>query len=129
MPSGLEKIKSELEGLGYNPFYIDTPQGKAVVIDYCVKSGKYRRTQCLIGVSFQEEGYPEYPPHWIHISPPYSDQKGGTTQAYTHTDNKGEKKEWLALSRPPQDFWDKLPTKHIKYYLDYHISRFCKELK
>ncbi len=127
--SALEKIKCELEGLSYSPFYIDTPQGKTVVINYHVLVGKYKGKQILLGFSLQEEGYPEYPPHWIHISPPYNDQKGGTTQTYTHPDNRGENQEWLALSRPPQDFWDQLPTKHIKHYLDLHISRFCKELK
>lgn len=126
--SALERIKSELEGLRYNPFYIDTPQGKAVVINYPVSVGKYKGKQILLGFSLQEEGYPEYPPHWIHISPPYDDQKGGTIQSYC-LDNEGENQKWLALSRPPKDFWDKLATKHIKHYLDYHISRFCKELK
>lgn len=127
--SALEKIESELKGLGYSPFYIDTPQGKAVIVAYHVLTGKYKGKQIFLGFSFQEERYPEYPPHWIHISPPYDDQKGGTTQTYIHLDNKGEKRNWLALSRPPKDFWDELPTKHIKHYLYYHIPRFCKELE
>ena len=127
--SGLEKIENELKGLGFRPFYIDTPQGRAVAIDYTIKIGKYKGRKAKFGFSFQEEGYPEYPPHWIHISPPYNDQKGGTTQTYTRSDNKGVNHEWLALSRPPQDFWDHLATKHIKHYLDYHLFRFCKELK
>ncbi len=127
--SGLKRIESELRSLGYSPFYIETPQGRAVAIDYIIQTGKYQGQKAKFGFSFQEEGYPEYPPHWIHISPPYDDQKGGTTQPYTYPDNRGIPHEWLALSRPPQDFWDQLPTKHIKHYLDYHLFRFCKELK
>ncbi len=127
--SGLERIESELKGLGYSPFYIETPQGRAIAINYKINIGKYKGRKALFGFSFQEEGYPEYPPHWIHISPPYNDQRGGTVQPYNYPDNQGVDQKWLALSRPPQDFWDQLPTKHIKHYLDFHISRFCKELK
>ena len=127
--SGLERIESELKSLGYNPFYIETPQGRAIVIDYTIPTGKYKGQKAKFGFSFQEDGYPEYPPHWIHISPPYDDQRGGTIQLYSHPDDRGNGQNWLALSRPPQDFWDGLPTKHIKHYLDYHLHRFCKELK
>ena len=129
--AGLDRIESELKSLGYNPFYIKTPQGRAVAIDYIIKTGAHKGKKVKLGFSFQEEGYPEYPPHWIHISPPFDDQRGGTTQTYPHPDkdNKEVNLEWRALSRPPQDFWDQLATKHIKHYLDYHIFRFCKELK
>ena len=77
----------------------------------------------------QEEGYPEYPPHWIHISPPYDDQLGGATNLYSGCDPEGVTQEWLALSRPPGEMWDRLVTKHMKSYLDSHITRFCKNLK
>ena len=83
----------------------------------------------LLGFSSQEAGYPEYPPHWIHISPPYDDQLGGVTQPYQCIDNQGRMRNWLALSRPPNDIWDNLAAKHMKHYLDLHITRFCKELK
>ena len=127
--SALEKIKTELKGLGYSPFYIDTPQGQAVAIDYCIPTGKYTGEKIYLGFSFQEEGYPEYPPHWIHISPCYEDQKGGSIQTYKHPNEKGVSIDWLALSRPPKDFWDDLPTKHMAHYLDMHVVRFCKDLK
>lgn len=128
--SSFENIANELKGLEYEPFYIETSQGKATVIRYPIKVGKYTGELVLLGFSFHgEECYPEYPPHWIHISPPYDDQLGGAGAKYEHKDNKGNNQQWLALSRPPKDFWDDLPTKHMSYYLDLHIERFCKNLK
>ena len=120
----LDRITNELKGLGYNPFCVNTPKGPTVIIEYQISIGKYNGEKILLGFSFQEDAYPEYPPHWIHISPPYDDQLGGATDPYQQ-----DGREWLALSRPPQEFWDHLPTKHMKYYLDSHISRFCKGLK
>lgn len=126
--SSIEKIEAELKGLGYTPFFIDTPQGRTAVIDYCIPVGKHAGEKVLLGFSFQEEGYPEYPPHWIHISPPYHDQHGGALP-YNCPDNKGISRKWLALSRPPDALWDNLPTKHMKPYIELHIPRFCKNLK
>ena len=74
--SDVQKVTEELRGLGYDPFTMDTAQGQTVVIRYRVFVGKYKGEQVLLGFSFQEGGYPEYPPHWIHISPPYTDNPG-----------------------------------------------------
>lgn len=128
--SSLEKIEIELKGLGYTPFFIDAPQGRAVVISYCIPIGKYIGKKVWLGFSFQEEGYPEYPPHWIHISPPYDDQLGGS-QPYTLVDEKIEEsaREWLALSRPPKKLWDNLATKTMEQYLRLHVPSFCNKLK
>lgn len=125
----IEKIGSELKGMGYAPFFIDTAQGRTAVIDYCIPVGKHAGEKVLLGFSFQEEGYPEYPPHWIHISPPYDDLLGGSTQLYNETDKEGIIRKWLALSRPPGSLWDNLPTKHMKSYIELHVLRFCKNLK
>ena len=129
MSSSLEKIENELKGLGYSPFHIDnTPAGKAIAIEYTIQIGKYTGKKVFLGFSFQEEGYPEYPPHWIHISPAYDDKLGGATHIYKYPDKTGAQKEWLALSRPPKELWDDLPTKHMRNYLNLHITRFCKGL-
>ena len=61
------------------------------------KTGKNRGEQFRIAISMQETGYPEYPPHWIHISPPVNDGLGGSTSQYKDNDGR----EWMALSRPP----------------------------
>ena len=128
--SSLERIEAELKGLGYHPFIIDsTPAGKTIAIEYIIPTGKYADETVLLGFSFQEEGYPEYPPHWIHISPAYDDKLGGVIHNYKHPDSKGVEREWLALSRPPKDIWDNLSTKHMENYLNLHILRFCKALK
>ena len=127
--SSLERIADELRGLKYAPFFIDTPQGRTVVIRYRIQTGKYDGERVWLGFSLQEEGYPEYPPHWIHISPPYDDQRGGSTNPYSGCGPEGATQKWLALSRPPGEMWDRLRTKHMKGYLDFHITRFCKNLK
>jgi len=127
--SSVERIESELRGLGYAPFSVDTAQGRTAVINYRIPVGKHAGEKVLLGFSFQEEGYPEYPPHWIHISPPYDDALGGATQPYDRTDGRGVVRKWLALSRPPGELWDTLPTKHMKPYIELHLPRFCKNLK
>lgn len=120
----------ELKGLDYTPFRRETSQGETVFIEYHIQTGKYKGKKVFLGFSFQgEEGYPEYPPHWIHISPPYDDQRGGSTQRHSFSDDQGIKRECLALSRPPGELWDKLLTKHMKNYLDFHITGFCTQLK
>lgn len=126
--SNIEQISQELLSLGYEPSYTETPQGKTVVISYKISVGVHNGEIVRLGFSFQEDGYPEYPPHWIHISPPYNDDLGGSIASYQCVDQKKEK-EWLALSRPPQDIWDTLPTKHMSAYLSQHITRFCRNLK
>lgn len=124
----IDIIKNELKGLGYDPFIVNTPKGETIFIDYEIPIGKYTGETILIGFSLQELGYPEYPPHWIHTSPPYDDDLGGAKDPYCFKDNNGNNRECLALSRPPTDIWDNLPTKHMKNYLQ-HVDRFCKNLK
>ena len=126
----LGKIWDELKDLEYDPFHMVTPQGVGVVvINYLIPTGKYFGEEVLLGFSFKKEGYPEYPPHWIHISPPCNDHLGGSVQPYQCPDRNGVQCNWLALSRPPGQLWDNLPTKHMKYYLDFHVNRFLKNLK
>lgn len=126
--SDVDKLMSELEAQGYESFRISSPHGEGIVINYEISTGKREGEKVLLGFAFQEGNYPEYPPHWIFISPPYSDGKSDNG-IFTHADNQGVEQEWRMLSRPPSDFWDRLPTKHMKAYLDVHITRFCSELQ
>ena len=120
----IEKIKAELETLGYCPT-IETMCGReTIVIDYVIDVGSHLGEKVRLGFSFQEASYPEYPPHWIHISPPYFDQERGSEE---HTTANGG--EWRALSRPPGGLWDDLSTKHMKSYMELHVRSFCKRLK
>ena len=77
-----------------------------------------------VGLSFQEEGYPEYPPHWIHVTPPLRDGRGSTEEPYT--DQQG--RAWLAMSRPPGEVWDRLPTKHMTAFMNEHLRKIWKDI-
>ena len=68
--------------------------------------------------------YPEYPPHWLHVSPPLNDNKGGAVETYRTSDGR----EWLAMSRPPGAIWDRLPTKHMSMYIQEHLRRIWKDV-
>ena len=113
MSDSTERVRTELASLGYQPSVFDSPHGKVVTFDYTIETGCHRGKQVIVGVSFQESGYPEYPPHWVHVTPPINDGKCGVVQRYSDTDGR----PWIAMSRPPGDIWDRLPTKHMDAYI------------
>ncbi len=120
MSDSISRVKAELENLGYQTSVFASPVGNVVSFPYTVETGSRRGETIKMGVSFQgSEPYPEYPPHWIHISPPMDDGKNGVIQAYCDAQGCN----WVAMSRPPGDIWDKLPTKHMKVYIDEHLRR------
>ena len=124
MADNVERINSELEALGLSTELTDSPKGRVVSFDYEVNVGSYRGTTVRVGLSMQgKEPYPEYPPHWIHVSPPIDDGRGGVIEQYT--DNRGER--WAVLSRPPGRLWDRLLTKHINGYITDHLRQFWNE--
>lgn len=123
--NALESIAQELQGLGYPSDIVRFPNfsvddGRAVVFLYNVDAGSYRGESYKIGISFQETGYPEYPPHFIHI---YNPPPLKRTAHARHDDGDGT---WSAFSVPPSDFWDNLPIEHknMKTYLNTHVRRF-----
>ena len=72
------RIKRELESLGYETFCFDSSVGEVVVFDYTLEVGSRRGEIVKVGVGFQErDAYPDYPPHWIFVSPPIDDGRGG----------------------------------------------------
>ena len=120
MSDNINEIKRELESLGYKTGLFNSQYGEVITFPYIVETGSYKGKQVMLGISMQgSEPYPEYPPHWIHISPAIDDGKGGVQQ---YSDGNG--REWVAMSRPPQDIWDQLPAKHMRIYLSEHIRRF-----
>ena len=121
MQSDITRVQKELKGLGYKTTVIDTPQGETVVFPYVIESGDHEHQEVQVGLSFQELGYPEYPPHWIHVSPPINDNMGGSV---TYEDSEGH--EWLAMSRPPGEICDKLLTKHMYTYIQEHLRRVLR---
>ena len=125
MYSNIDKIKAELESLGYRTFTFDSPLGETVSFPYKVEVGSHKGERVMLAISMQgAEQYPEYPPHWIHLSPPIDDHKGGSVQTYFDTNGR----EWIAMSRPPAEVWDRLPTKHMSAYLNEHLRLFWNNI-
>ena len=121
MSDNIDQVKRELESLGYETHLSSSPQGEVVSFSYKVESGSYKGKQVTLGISMQgSEPYPEYPPHWIHLTPPINDGKGGAVVRYSDANGR----EWAALSRPPGEIWDQLLTKHMHAYLNGHMRRF-----
>lgn len=126
VPPNVERIHAELRALGYKTRLRDSPQGVTVEFSYEVEAGRYEGRSFHIGISMQgSEQYPEYPPHWVHIHPPIDDDKGGAIVQYDDTEGR----TWTAISRPPGQLWDELPTKHMAAYIQEHIRRLWNGMK
>ena len=123
MSESILKVRAELISLGYELFEFDWQNGRVVAFQYTIEAGSNTGTSVLVGLSFQEEGYPEYPPHWVHVSPPIADHHGGG-HAY-HTDDG---REWLAMSRAPGTAWDRLLQKDMGSYIAEHLRRIWREV-
>ena len=109
MSDSATRVQEELVSLGYETQTFNSGMGVVVAFNYTIETGSHKGKPVLVGVSFQDEGYPDYPPHWIHVSPPIPDGRGGTVQTYELSGSS-----WLAMSRPPGSLWDQLPTKHMR---------------
>ncbi len=118
MSSSLDKIEIELQELGFATTRFTSPHGEVVAFSYVIDVGPFSGTGCQLGVSMQEQGFPVYAPHWIHLSPPISDKQSSGRQ---YADEQGT--PWIAFSRPPT-YWDNLPNKNIKTFLHEHVRRF-----
>ena len=124
MPDSIQRIRDELASLGYEPVVFESPQGTAVSFRYTIETGSYAKQTVNIAVSAPDGEYPEYAPHWVHISPPIDDRRGGALNKYN--DSQGQ--EWLAMSRPPADIWDRLSTKNMRSYINEHLRRIWKDV-
>lgn len=124
MDNNSRRIYNELQAIGRQPDVTETPNGQVITFAYRIPSGTHKGKPVTIGVSRPDGEYPEYPPHWVHISPPIDDGHGGAIERYT--DDNG--REWLAMSRPPNDVWDQKPTKHMTTFINEHLSRIWKDV-
>ena len=122
MNSGLQQVRTELEECGFETYVVPGVPDEIIAFSYTVLTGRYKGKVVDVGLSMQETNYPEYPPHWIHITPKIEDSRGRAGKEYT--DSSG--RDWVAFSRPPADFWDNAPTKHMAVYVDEHIRRFWR---
>ena len=71
----------------------------AVTFDYTVLTGRHKNRTFTIAVGFQEDAYPEYPPHFVYVA----DLRNPQIQIHSSFDHAG--KNWLGFSVPPSDFW------------------------
>ena len=125
MTTNADRIQQELEGAGFTTTRFRAPGGKEVIaFDYTIRAGSHKGETVHVGVSDPDGDYPEYAPHWLHVSPPIDDGKGGAIEHYEMPDGR----LWLAMSRPPNDIWDKLPTKHMSVYVKEHLLRIWKDV-
>lgn len=124
MSDSVDRVRKELDSLGHTTCVFDSPYGTVVCFDYTIETGSHKGEDVYVGLSFQEEGYPEYPPHWVHITPHIPDGKDGVTHGYSDIEGR----EWLAMSRPPGPMWDRLPTKHMASYKTEHLRRIWKDV-
>ena len=90
-----------------------------ITFDYEIETGSLKGQLVTIGIYPQDGNFPEHPPHWVHVTPPIDDGRGGSTQKYRDRRDR----EWLIMSRPPDDIWDQLPEKHMRYYISEHLGR------
>lgn len=123
----LEKVARELRELGFIPEIRRLDGfggGEVIVIDYPVRIGRYKGSTFRIGIGFQEDSYPEYPPHFVLVAALPSSTL--PVHSVHHYDNA----DWSAFSVPPSDFWDTLPSseKSMKTYLNRHLARFWSQV-
>ena len=125
----IEKVAEELRECRFAPQIVTTGEfgaDKVVIIpSYPVASGRFKNRCFDIAIGFQEESYPEYPPHFIYVAG-LTDPKfpvHGSPFRYNDVD-------WLAFSVPPSDFWDALQPamKNMKTYVNRHLARFWSQI-
>ena len=120
----LEQVAEELRDIGLAPRLVEFPdfpaERRAVVIHVEALHGRYKGQTLTLALSFQDNAYPEYPPHFVHLKSSISTEI--TTRHSTH-DFEGE--NWSAYSLPPSDFWDALESsqKNMRTYYRRHLLR------
>lgn len=123
-----ESVCAELRELGYDPEALHNPglvgEGDIVFFDYRVPTGRYRGEVFRVGLSIQDPGYPEYPPHFVLV------RSLPQAALHVHSTCRHEDQEWSAFSVPPGDFWDRLPPaeKTMRTYFRRHLQRFWSQV-
>ena len=124
----LERVSDELRDIGLAPRIIDFPgfpiSRRVVVFDVDVQHGRYKGEILTIALSFQENAYAEYPPHFVHLKSSIS------TVITRHSTHDFEGENWSAYSLPPSDFWDRLESskKNMRTYYRRHLMRVLAQL-
>ena len=122
MNAALQQVRNELEECALATYIVEGVPDQIVAFTYKVPTGRYRGQTVDVGLSMQEVNYPEYPPHWIHVTPRVEDKHGAPGRGFIDSSGRA----WVSFSRPPSDFWDNTPTKHMSVYLRDHLRRFWR---
>ena len=119
--NSLELIKKEIEELGYQTKLTANLFNNTSVLtfDYTPSLGRYKNQKFKMGISMQEDGYPEHPPHFLHIC------NLPASHLTIHGKYKTGDESWEVFSAPPKDIWDHSPMeeKNMKIYMYSHIAR------
>lgn len=119
----IDKAAAEIQAFGYEPEIVILWSREAVVFDYVVCCGRHKHKSFKIGIGI-EEGYPEYPPHFIFVA---SLNSANIPVHYSFSDKD---LIWSVFSVPPDDFWDSLAPhdKIMKTYINRHLVRFWSQI-
>ncbi len=121
----LDRVAQELRDLGYDPAPADFPEfepgdGHALVFPYRVEIGKHKGKTFDVGISFQEDAYPEYAPHFVHV------REDAPFGLRAHTTHHRAGQTWHAFSLPPIDIWDRV-DKNMRSYMSGHFRRIWRD--
>ena len=120
-------ICTELNELGLEPHIVSAGgflQHEAVTLSQLVPIGRFKGQTFQLAIGFQEDTYPDYPPHFIYVADLPDEQFP------VHSSFDYGKHHWKAFSAPPIDFWDYLPysEKNMKTFVNRHLLRFWNQI-
>lgn len=120
-------ICTELRNMGLAPHIISANgfiQNTAVALSHQVPTGRFKDQTFALAIGFQEDTYPDYPPHFIYVA------ELPSTRLPVHSSFDYDNRHWKAFSVPPSDFWDNLPAseKNMKTFLNRHLLRFWSQI-
>ena len=123
----LEQVCRELRELGYEPTLVSPGgfgAGGLVVVDYEVITGRYKGRTFKVSIGFQEDAYPEYPPHFVGVA------NLADPRIPVHSSHRRGNDTWSMFSVPPSDYWDNLSSseKNMKTYVRRHLARFWSQV-
>ena len=123
----IDSIFSELDELGLDPHIVAANgfiQQTAVALTQKVPTGRFKDEVFTIAIGFQEDIYPDYPPHFIYVA------DLPDSQLPIHKSFSFDNRDWSAFSVPPSDFWDGLPAseKNMKTFVNRHLLRFWNQV-
>ena len=77
MNAALRKIREELDHLcDLKTYVVGGAKTEVVAFPYVPPKGRYAGRTFDVGLSLQEADYPEFAPHWIHITPAIAEKHG-----------------------------------------------------